>query len=98
TKDILDFLQAAARSVGAEVTSPWFYFQIGLILVAAGIAYATGVAVRTRIDLKTLGSNWPAPFRMIARVLVLDASTSMFALLMLIPGARMDRYTSPSDH
>ena len=30
--DIIDFLHAAARSVGAEVTSPWFYLQFGLIL------------------------------------------------------------------
>jgi hypothetical protein len=37
-KDILDFLHGAARSVGAEVTSPWFYFQIGLVVAGAGIA------------------------------------------------------------
>ena len=29
---------STARSVGAEVTSPWFYLQFGLILTAAGIA------------------------------------------------------------
>ena len=27
-------------SVGAEVTSPWFYLQLGLILAGAGIAFA----------------------------------------------------------
>ena len=37
-KDIIEFLHATARSVGAEVTSPWFYLQFGLILAAAGIA------------------------------------------------------------
>ena len=36
--DIIDFLRAAARSVGAEVTSPWFYLQFGLMLAGAGIA------------------------------------------------------------
>ena len=35
--DIIDFLNAAARSVGAEVTSPWFYLQFGLMLAAAGL-------------------------------------------------------------
>ena len=40
--DIIDFLHAAARSVGAEVTSPWFYLQLGLMLAAAGIAFAAG--------------------------------------------------------
>ena len=38
--DVLDFLLAAARSVGAEVTSPWFYLQLGLIMAGAGIAFA----------------------------------------------------------
>jgi hypothetical protein len=39
-KEIVEFLQSTARSIGAEVASPWFYLQVGLILTAAGIAYA----------------------------------------------------------
>ena len=39
--DIIDFLHSAARSVGAEVTSPWFYLQLGLMLAGAGIAFAS---------------------------------------------------------
>ena len=49
----LDFLLAAARSVGAELTSPWFYLQLGLIMAGAGIAFAGGAAIRSRIDLTT---------------------------------------------
>ena len=30
--DILDVLHSAARSVGAEVTSPWFYLQLGIVM------------------------------------------------------------------
>jgi hypothetical protein len=30
------------RSLGAEVTSPWFYLQLGLMLAGAGIAFAIG--------------------------------------------------------
>jgi hypothetical protein len=44
--DIIGLLHAAARSVGAEVTSPWFYLQLGLILAGGGIAYASGAAIR----------------------------------------------------
>jgi small-conductance mechanosensitive channel len=95
-KDILDFLQTAARSLGAEVTSPWFYFQIGLILTGTGIAYAAGAAIRSRVDLKTLGATWPAAFRMIARVLVTHASTAVFALLMRITRLIMQEVTWPS--
>src|SRR5262249_24379685 len=95
-KDILDFLQTTARSLGAEVTSPWFYFQIGLILTGTGIAYAAGAAIRSRVDLKTLGATWPAAFRMIARVLVTHASTAVFALLMRITRLIMQEVTWPS--
>src|SRR5215471_2732990 len=96
TKGILDFLQVAARSVGAEVTSPWFYFQIGLILVGAGISLAVGAATRSRVDLKTLGANWPTPFRMIVRVLVTHAATAVFALLMWVARIIMVISTWPS--
>ena len=96
TKGILDFLQTAARSVGAEVTSPWFYFQIGLILVGAGISLAVGAATRSRVDLKTLGASWPAPFRVIVRVLVTYASTAAFALLMWVARIIMVLSTWPS--
>jgi small-conductance mechanosensitive channel len=95
-KGILDFLQTAARSVGAEVTSPWFYFQVGLVLMGAGIAYATGAAIRSRVDLKTLGANWPVAFRMITRVLVTYASTAVFALLMRLTRLIMQEITWPS--
>ena len=42
--DVSEFLLTAARSVGAEVTSPWFYLQLGLILAGAGIAFAVGAS------------------------------------------------------
>jgi small-conductance mechanosensitive channel len=96
TKGILDFLQTAARSVGAEVTSPWFYLQIGIGLVGAGISIAAGATIRSRIDLKTLGAAWPAPFRVIVRVLVTHASTATFALLMWVARVTMVLSTWPS--
>ena len=68
--DITEFLHAAARSVGAEVTSPWFYLQLGLILAAAGIAFATGATIRSRIDMTSLAMGWPTPLRLFMRVLV----------------------------
>ena len=85
--DITDFLHAAARSVGAEVTSPWFYLQLGLILAGAGIAFAAGAAIRSRVDMTSLAMGWPAPLRLFMRVLVGSASTAVFAVLM-IAGAR----------
>src|ERR1700692_4909636 len=84
--DISELLFSAARSVGAEVTSPWFYLQLGLILAGAGIAFGAGAAVRSRVDMTSLAMGWPAPLRLFMRVLVGSASTAAFALLMI--GAR----------
>src|ERR1700753_2795798 len=80
--DILDWLHAAARSVGAEATSPWFYLQLGLVMTGAGIAFAPGTAIRSRVKPDTLAINWPTPLRMMLLVLVSYASTAVFAVLM----------------
>src|SRR3977135_1615061 len=90
--DITEFLQSAARSVGAEVTSPWFYLQLGLILAGAGIAFGTGAAIHSRIDMTSLAMGWPAPLRLFMRVLVGSASTAVFAVLMTL--ARVVMLTS----
>ena len=45
-KEIMEFLQTDRAIVGAEIASPWFYLQFGLILAAAGIAYAADAAIR----------------------------------------------------
>jgi small-conductance mechanosensitive channel len=94
--EIIDFLRSAARSVGAEVTSPWFYLQLGLVLAAAGIALAAGAAVRSRLDLKSLGKDWAIPLRVFMRVLVGSASTAVFAALMIAARLIMAASTWPS--
>ena len=94
--DLTEFLQAAARSVGAEVTSPWFYLQFGLILAAAGIAFAAGAAVRARVDADSVAMGWPIPFRPFIRVLVGSAPTAVFALLMIAARVAMWHSTWPS--
>jgi small-conductance mechanosensitive channel len=94
--EIIDFLHSAARSVGAEVSSPWFYLQLGLVLAAAGIALAVGAAVRARIDSKSLGKDWAIPLRVFMRVLVGSASTAVFAALMIAARLIMAASTWPS--
>ena len=94
--DVLDFLHAAARSAGAEVTSPWFYLQLGLIMAGAGVAFASGAAIRSRVDLATLAMGWPAPLRLVLRVLVRYSSTAVFAILMRVARIIMRASTWPS--
>jgi small-conductance mechanosensitive channel len=95
-KDLIDFLHAAARSIGAEVTSPWFFLQFGLMLAAAGIAYAADAAIRSRVDMNSLAMRWPLPLRHFARVLVSSASTAIFAILVIAARITMYHSTWPS--
>jgi small-conductance mechanosensitive channel len=95
-KDVLSFLQDTSRQFGAEITSPWFYLQFGLILAGAGIALATDAAVRARVDMNSLALRWPLPLRHFARVMVSSASTAVFAVLMIISRVVMWHMTWPS--
>src|SRR5215212_6341389 len=94
--DIRELMLSAARSVGAEVTSPWFYLQLGLMLAAAGLAFAAGATVRSRIDLGAVAMGWPAPLRSSMRVLVGNASVAAFAALMTLARVSMLASTWPS--
>jgi small-conductance mechanosensitive channel len=94
--EIAELLHSAARSVGAEVTSPWFYLQLGLILGGAGIALGVGAAIRSRIDITSLAMGWPAPLRLFMRVLVGSAPTAVFAMLITLARAIMVHSTWPS--
>jgi small-conductance mechanosensitive channel len=94
--DIINFLHATARSVGAELTSPWFYLQFGLIMAAAGIAFATDTAVRSRLDMTSFAMGWPLPLRHLARVLVSSVSTAVFAILVIVARVAMYHSTWPS--
>ncbi|MFK4394917.1 mechanosensitive ion channel family protein [Bradyrhizobium elkanii] len=95
-KDVLESIQMAARSVGAEVASPWFYLQFGIILAAAGLAYAADTAIHARVDMSSLAMRWPLPLRHFARVMVKSASTAVFAVLMIISRIVMWHATWPS--
>ena len=95
-KDIAEYLLSAARSVGAEVTSPWFYLQFGLMLAGAGIAYAADATIHERVDTTSLATRWPLPMRHFVRVLVSSASTAVFAVLMIIARVVMYHSTWPS--
>jgi small-conductance mechanosensitive channel len=94
--EITELLHAAARSVGAEFTSPWFYLQIGLILLAAGVAYAVSAAVRARTDVSALAMGWPGPIRLFIRILMRHLTTVIFMLLVGITRFIMVASTWPS--
>ena len=94
--DILDYLRMVARSVGAEISSPFFYLQFGIILVAAGIALAANAALQARIEKGTLANRWPLPLRRLATVLVESFVTVVFAVLVIAARIAMYHSTWPS--
>ena len=94
--ELLSALQTAARSLGAEVSSPWFYLQFGLVLAGAGIAFASGAAIRARIDITSLAMGWPGPLRQFLRVLLESVTTVVFVVLMRIARTTMVLWTWPS--
>jgi len=94
--EIVETVQTALRSVGAEVASPWFYLQFGLILAAAGIAWAADAAIRSHVDMSSLAMRWPMPLRHFVRVMVLSASTAIFAIEMIASRVIMWHVTWPS--
>jgi len=94
--DVLTYLHDSLRSVDAEVASPWFYLQLGLILTGAGIAFATHVAISSRVQASELATRWPLPLRHFARVLVSSAATAVFAILMVACRVTMWHTTWPS--
>ena len=94
--DVTEWLISATRSVGAEMTSPWFYLQFGVILAAAGIAYAIDSPFAAKVDVSSLAMRWPLPLRHFARVMVASASTAMFAILLIATRIIMWHATWPS--
>jgi small-conductance mechanosensitive channel len=94
--DVIEYLRMVARSVGAEISSPFFYLQFGLILTAAGIALAANATLQARINTDSLANRWPPPLRRLAHVMVESFSTIVFTVLVIAARIAMYHSTWPS--
>ena len=79
--ELQDTLHTAVLSAASQITSPWFYMQIGIILIAAGLSLAAANYLRARIDPASLAMGLPAPLRVLIRLLLRRSGTIMFAVL-----------------
>ena len=77
-----DWLIATLGPFYAEIQSPWFYLQFGLILIAVLIAAAVSAVVTSR-GAATAGASWPSSLRRPLRRLLLSSGTIVFAVLTL---------------
>jgi len=94
--DVIEYLRMVARSVGAEISSPFFYLQFGLILTAAGIALAANAALQARVNTDSLANRWPPPLRRLAHVMVESFSTIVFTIVVVAARIAMYHSTWPS--
>ena len=89
---VLDF----ARSMGAELTSRWFYLQIALIVFGAGVGAGVSLLVRRKLDLVSLTMGWPAALRLMVRAFVESLGFVAFIVVIASIYAAMLSLTWPS--
>jgi len=87
---------AAARSAGAEVTSPWFYLQAALIAAGVILAYGLASLIRSKTPLAAKIAKWPTPLRGVGSVLMGSLGTLIFAVLIGATRVVMAMSTWPS--
>jgi small-conductance mechanosensitive channel len=87
---IVETLKDSFRSLGAEFTSVWFFIQIGMLLFAAGAAYASAAWVRKHIQLKSVMTGWPPFVRQLVFATYHIFPFIVFALLTAFLGAAVN--------
>ncbi|WP_424628367.1 mechanosensitive ion channel family protein [Bradyrhizobium sp. SYSU BS000235] len=82
--NIHDLFSGIIRAIRADVSSPWFYAQFGIILAGMGLALGFATAVRGNMASGALARTveWPLSLRLILRALLRHAGILIFALLM----------------
>jgi small-conductance mechanosensitive channel len=95
-QQLFDSLAGAIRSFSAEFTTIWFPIQIGLILVAAAIAYGGTALVRKRIHLPSVISGWPSVVRQLVLATYGILPFIIFALVTALMHAALLELTTPA--
>jgi small-conductance mechanosensitive channel len=94
--EAIDAILNAFRSVGAELTWAWFWYQIGLLLIAAGLARILAAIVRSRVDLTSSAMGMPGAVRRFVRALFGSLGVAFFALFVGVMRSSMLLMTWPS--
>lgn len=85
-----------ALTMGAEITWLWFYFQMALIVFAAGVGAGVSLLVRRKLDLVSLTMGWPAALRLMVRALIESIGFIAFIIIVAAIQAVMLSLTWPS--
>jgi len=95
-KEAIDATLNAFRNIGAELTWGWFWYQIGLLLAAAGIARIIASIIRARVDMTSSAMGMPGAVRRFVRALFGSLSVALFVLLAGATRTAMLMMTWPS--
>ncbi|RTL53688.1 MAG: mechanosensitive ion channel [Bradyrhizobiaceae bacterium] len=79
--DIQGALNDTLHSGITQITSPWFYIQAAIVLIAAGLSIAAAAFLRDRMDPAAMTMGLPAPLRVLIRVLRQQTGVIVFVLL-----------------
>jgi small-conductance mechanosensitive channel len=94
--EAIDAILNSLRSVGAELTWSWFWYQIGLLVAAAGVARILAAIVRSRVDVTSWAMGLPGAVRRFVRALFGSLGVAFFTLLVAVMRASMLLVTWPS--
>ena len=95
-QSVLDHSLEFARSIGAEITSFWFYGQLALIGLAAVCGAAASLVFSKRFDLVSLTMGWPPSLRRVVRSIIDNLGFVVFIVLAVGIRAAMLAMTWPS--
>lgn len=87
-----DALANALESFRDLLHSPWFYLSLLLIAFAAGLSRLAGILFRRHINVVEMTMGWPAPLRLMVRVMVDNVGFAVFAILTWLMGAVLIEY------
>lgn len=90
--DLSEFLALVERMIRwllFEIRTPGFYIQFGVIALAALVAWWGASLLRRRAQIGHRTMGWPAPLRLLIRILLQTAPVAIFALLTWIAHAVM---------
>ncbi len=94
--EAIDAILNSLRSVGAELTWSWFWYQIGLLVAAAGVARILAAIMRSRVDITSSAMGLPGAVRRFVRALCGSLGVAFFTLLVAMMRASMLLVTWPS--
>jgi small-conductance mechanosensitive channel len=95
-EETIEMLTETLVALAKPFTTVWLPIQLGLIVLAALIAWGVAVLLRKRLDLTTITLGWPPVLRTLVRAVAGHLGTIAFIMLVLAMRIAMQAMTTPS--